>query len=104
MNIEEKRKLVEDEVIRNFDIFLHDGSNPWSVKDIMISEREHVITIGTSILCTKWKIGYPGGSFVQAIVDNNLSESFGRADTANRDIILFYCKLIYNATYPEKLI
>ena len=41
-------------------------------------DKEHVINIGTSILCTKWKIGYPGGSFVQAIVNNDLMETFSR--------------------------
>lgn len=61
------------------------------------SEKEHVINIGTSILCTKWNIGYPGGSFVQAVVDNDLMETFSRADDVNAKVIKFYCHLIYNA-------
>jgi len=61
------------------------------------SEKEHVINTGTSILCTKWNIGYPGGSFVQAVVDNDLMETFSRADDVNAKVIKFYCHLIYNA-------
>ncbi len=58
--------------------------------------RQHIIRIGTSILCTKREVGYPGGSFVQAIVNNDLMGAFGRADRINRDCIGFYCKLLYN--------
>lgn len=61
--------------------------------------KEHVISIGTSILSTKWEIGYPGGSFVQAIVDNNLMETFSRADAINVNCIQFYVYLIYNQGY-----
>lgn len=63
------------------------------------NSRDHVIRIGTSILCTKWGVGYPGGSFVQAVVDNNLMEAFGRADDINLNCIRFYVYLIYNQSY-----
>lgn len=66
-----------------------------------IDEREHVVNIGTSILCTKWGIGYPGGSFVQAIVDNDLSGAFDRADRINLNSIQFYVSLVYNQSYVE---
>ncbi len=66
-----------------------------------IDEREHVVNIGTSILCTKWGIGYPGGSFVQAIVNNDLTETFGRADRINLNCIQFYVSLLYNQSYIE---
>lgn len=61
--------------------------------------RDHVISIGTSILCTKWGIGYPGGSFVQAVVDNDLMQAVGRADYINLDSIRFYVSLLYNQSY-----
>ena len=61
--------------------------------------RDHATNIGTSILCTKWEIGYPGGSFVQAVVNNNLMETFGRADHINLYFIRFYVYLIYNQGY-----
>ena len=62
-------------------------------------QRQHIVRIGTSILCTKWNIGYPGGSFVEAVVSNNLSESIGRADTINQHALKFYCSLIYNTGF-----
>ncbi len=63
--------------------------------------REHIARIGTSILCTKWGVGAPGGSFVQAVVDNDLMGAFGRADSINLDSIRFYVMLIYNVSYIE---
>lgn len=56
----------------------------------------HVLNIGTSIICTKYGIGYPGGSFVQAVVDNDLMKTFGCADAVNRQYIDLYCKMLYN--------
>lgn len=61
--------------------------------------RAHIVDIGTSVLCTKWGVGYPGGSFVQAVVDNDLGGAFGRADLVNQDCLKFYVMLIYNTGY-----
>ncbi len=63
-------------------------------------ERDHIVDIGTSILCTKWEIE-EGGGFVQAVVNNNLSEAFSRADEVNQDCIKFYLMLLYNTSYIE---
>jgi hypothetical protein len=63
----------------------------------------HIIEIGTSILCTKWNVGYPGGDFVQAVVDNDLREAFGRADDVNQHCIKFYLMLMYNVGAPASL-
>ena len=49
----------------------------------------------------KWGIGYPGGSFVQAVVDNDLTGAFSRADYINRNSLGFYCKLLYNIGYID---
>ena len=70
---------------------------------LRISQKEHIINIGTSILCTKWEVGYPGGSFAQSVVDNNLSEAFGRADDINIHCIRFYVMLMYNVGAPTTL-
>ena len=61
--------------------------------------RQHVINCGTSILCTKWEVGYPGGSFVQAVANNDLMGAFGRADYINEKAIKFYCSLMYNTGF-----
>lgn len=66
-------------------------------------ERDHIINCGASVLYTLWNVGYPGGSFVQAIVNNDLREAFGRADVVNQDCIRFYVMLIYNASFTEAM-
>lgn len=60
----------------------------------------HVIQIGTSILCTKWKIGNEGGGFVQAVVDNDLSGAISRADGTSMKALKFFCQLMYNSAPP----
>ena len=56
-------------------------------------EMNHVINIGTSILQTR-DGGIQGGSFVQAVVDNDLSRTYNRADSINRKVIPFYIILL----------
>ena len=52
-------------------------------------EISHVTSVGVSVLQTR-DGGIPGGSFVQAIVKNDLSGSYNRADSTNRKVISFY--------------
>jgi hypothetical protein len=52
-------------------------------------EISHVTSVGVSVLQTR-DGGIPGGSFVQAIVKNDLSGSYNRADSTNRKVIQFY--------------
>ena len=59
-------------------------------------DRNHIVNIGTSIICTRHNIGYPGGSFVQSVVDNNLSGAFANADNINSNALKFYCMMMYN--------
>ena len=66
---------------------------------IYVSNAEHIVNIGTSILCTKWGVGAPGGSFAQAVADDSLSRAFGCADDINQHCIKFYAKLVYNTSY-----
>ena len=55
-------------------------------------EISHVTSVGVSVLQTR-DGGIPGGSFVQAIVKNDLSGSYNRADSTNRKVIPFYIYL-----------
>ena len=55
-------------------------------------EMNHVTSVGVSVLQTR-DGGIPGGSFVQAIVKNDLSGSYNRADSTNRKVIPFYITL-----------
>ena len=56
-------------------------------------EMSHVINIGTSVLQTR-DGGMQGGSFVQAVVDNDLTRTYNRADSINRKVIPFYIILL----------
>ncbi len=97
MNIEEKIKMVRD-LVSNY---LADNHNLIPIQHrINPEDISHIENIGTSILCTKWNVGYPGGSFVQAVVDNDLNGAFSRADSVNRDCILFYVSLMTNVGKP----
>ena len=62
---------------------------------VTLTEEEmiHVINIGTSILQTR-DGGAQGGSFVQAVVDNDLTRTHNRADSTNRKVIPFYVILL----------
>lgn len=44
-------------------------------------ESPHIINIIMSVMCTRDGVGYPGGSFVQAVVDNDLLNAVARADS-----------------------
>ena len=55
-------------------------------------EISHVTSVGVSVLQTR-DGGIPGGSFVQAVVKNDLSGSYNRADSTNRKVIPFYIAL-----------
>lgn len=97
MNIEEKMKMVRD-LVSNY---LADNHNLIPNQHrINPEDISHIENIGTSILCTKWNVGYPGGSFVQAVVDNDLNGAFSKADSVNRDCILFYVSLMTNVGKP----
>ena len=49
----------------------------------------HVKSVGVSVLQTR-DGGLQGGSFVQAVVKNDLSGSYNRADSTNSKVIPFY--------------
>ncbi|MDC1282526.1 hypothetical protein N8Z10_01115 [bacterium] len=65
--------------------------------------KAHIINMGTSILCTKWKIGYEGGGFVQAVVDNDLMGAIGSADGTSIKGLKFFAQLTYNTPMPAFL-
>lgn len=61
--------------------------------------EDHIIEIGTSILCTKYDLGPRGGGFVESIVDNDLTAAITRADSTNLRALRFYVLLSYNVGY-----
>ena len=40
--------------------------------------------------------GIPTGGFLEAVLENNLMESFGRADNDNRYALFDICRYVYN--------
>lgn len=90
MKTEEDIKKVVDEFISN------KLTNSWEPIYMDNETEEHVKQMCFSILCTKHKIGYPGGSFVQAVVNNDLMGAFGKADHINKNFIGLYAELLYN--------
>jgi hypothetical protein len=62
------------------------------METLTAEEISHVTSVGVSVLQTR-DGGIPGGSFVQAIVKNDLSGSYNRADSTNRKVIPFYITL-----------
>jgi hypothetical protein len=100
MKVEDQIRIVRELVEDYFD-----NNAEYSIKDkaTRTCERAHIVAIGTSVLCTKWDIGYPGGSFVQAVVNNNLMQAVGSADSINIHALKFYVQLMYNNSMPEEL-
>jgi|TARA_B110000908_G_scaffold105594_1_gene124381 hypothetical protein len=79
------------------EVFVNDNID--SISGIVTpSDLNHIVNIGTSIMCTKWNIGYEGGSFVQAIVNNDLSKAVSSADGTNIKALKLYCLMMYNMT------
>jgi hypothetical protein len=58
--------------------------------------REHVISIGTSIMMNRLGFNTYPGSFVQAVLDNNLSGAFAKADSINQQSLRFYTTMMYS--------
>ena len=58
--------------------------------------REHVISIGTSIMMNRLGFNTYPGSFVQAVLDNNLHSAFNRADSINQQSLRFYITMMYS--------
>lgn len=97
----EERKIVQNHV------FNYMKKNSSLLPDSIVSDDQkylHVLDIGTSIMCTKWKVGYGGGSFAEAVVSNNLTKSFGYADDTSMQAIRFYVVMINNLDMPIEIV
>lgn len=64
--------------------------------ELLTDEKNDIVSIGTSIICTRLGVGYGGGSFVQSVIDNDLSGAFANADHNNANAIRFYLVMMYN--------
>jgi hypothetical protein len=87
---QEIKDVVDEFVTRKLDSM---GWRPFGYNDEVV---DHIKNMCVSILQTKYGVGYPGGGFVQAVVNNDLMGTFGRADHINKDFIWLYAELLYN--------
>lgn len=96
----EKQREIIKELVRNYLI-----KNLKLISSIELDENtlNHVINTGTELLSTKWGLQTYSGDFVKSILDNKLSETFGRADEINEKFIKFYVLLNYNVGKPYEL-
>jgi hypothetical protein len=65
----------------------------------IISDKEavgHIINIGTSIMMNRLGIDTYPGSFVKAVLDNDLNGAFSRADHINSQVLGFYTTMMNN--------
>lgn len=51
---------------------------------------DHIVTMVTSIICTRDKVSYPGGHFVKAVVAGDLDGAIARADSNNLRLLRLY--------------
>ncbi len=100
MNVLEKIEITK-EVVTNY---FAENAQWLNLSELPESEKNHIIQIGTSILCTKWEIGYAGGGFVQSFVNNDLMGAIGSADGTSYKGFKFFASLVYNVGMPTNLI
>lgn len=100
MTILEKHELVRNLVVD----FYRENADDCGLVNILTAQRDHIIDIATSILCTKWKVGHEGGGFVRAFVANDLMNAIGRADATTIKGFKFFGMLVYNVGKPYELI
>lgn len=69
---------------------------PHLSENFINENKDHIVNIGTSMYCTKHNIGFPGGNFVQAVINNNLNDAYGYADDVNSTVLRFYVMMLFN--------
>ena len=55
---------------------------------LMIDEIDHVENMIVSLISARDGYGHQPGSFIQAVLDNDLRGAFGRADHVNRKALI----------------
>lgn len=65
-----------------------DYKNLIFIPEISAEEKNHIVHVASSVLMTRDRF-MMGGSFVQAIVDNNLYQAVNRADSTMQKCLCF---------------
>ena len=94
-----KRESLETKVRKEVSEYLNSNFHTTRVPvHIMTNEesREHVINIGTSIMLNRIGVNTNPGSFVQAVLNNDLTGAVLRADNINSQMLAFYATMMHN--------
>jgi hypothetical protein len=94
VTFDEAQKIVKEKVSEYLEVNASTTGVP--IEILFGEEREHVVNIGTSIMMNKLGFNTFPGSFVQAVLNNDLSAAFSRADHINRQCLGFYATMISN--------
>jgi hypothetical protein len=62
--------------------------------------KAHIVNIGTAIMLNRLGVNTYPGSFVQAVLNNDLTGAFLRADTINSQSMKFYAMMIHGLEIP----
>ena len=92
---EQAHEIVVKEVTAYLDKYGPSTGVPYHVMSEQDS-KEHVISIGTSIMMNRLGFNTFPGSFVQAVLDNSLSGAFAKADMVNQQCLRFYTTMMYS--------
>ena len=94
-----KREQIESKVRKAVSEYFDKNAESTRVPLHIVLQDEtkgHVINIGTSIMMNRIGIDTYPGSFVKAILDNDLHGAFSRADHINSQVLGFYITMMYN--------
>lgn len=87
------KEYIQEKVIK----YYNENAKHYIFFNPTLTDKEHIINIATSILMHKYEVvGYKPGSFIRAFLDNNLIQTFNKADRVNVKCIHFYMMLVYN--------
>lgn len=93
----EKKEIIQD-AVRNY--VISQGSAYIPRFDLLTTDdKNHIINIGTHIICTRDGIDLMSGSFVQSMVNNDLKTAIATADHINQGALRFYVMMMYNMAY-----
>jgi hypothetical protein len=93
------REQAQEIVIKEVSAYLEKyGESTGVPMHILMSNesREHVISIGTSIMMNRLGFNTYPGSFVQAVLGDSLSGAFNRADSINQQSLRFYATMMHS--------
>jgi hypothetical protein len=97
------REAIELKVMNEVAKYFHENNISTRVPFNIILDKEavsHIINIGTSIMMNRIGVNTYPGSFVKAVLDNDLHGAFSRADSINSQVLGFYITMMHNLSIP----